>query len=220
MRTEPILAVVMPPVTDLPHDAALDLWTTITSSVTALLAEGEWVPTVHARHASRAAVVERDGVTYRFHTSDRALVDAVRAQRPDVVHIATEGPLGWSALNAAVQLRLPVTTDFRTNFHTYTSHYGIGWLRGAILAYMKKFHNAAHATMVPTAALEGELADSGFKRLSVVPRGIDTGLFSPAQRRPQLRSSCTISQAESRHEPLALVRVSSGVCTPGSMRMV
>jgi glycosyltransferase involved in cell wall biosynthesis len=105
------------------------------------------------------------------------------------VHIATEGPLGWSALQVARKLKLPISTDFRTNFHAYSQHYGIGWLRGAILAYMKKFHNAAHATMVPTTALEGELAGSGFKRLSVVPRGIDTGLFSPAQRQPQLRSS-------------------------------
>ena len=119
----------------------------------------------------------------------RELLRLWTRQRPDIVHIATEGPLGWSALKVARKLKLPISTDFRTNFHAYSQHYGIGWLRGAILAYMKKFHNAAHATMVPTAALEGELAGSGFKRLSVVPRGIDTGLFSPAQRRPQLRSS-------------------------------
>ena len=119
----------------------------------------------------------------------RELLRLWTRQRPDIVHIATEGPLGWSALQVARKLKLPISTDFRTNFHAYSQHYGIGWLRGAILAYMKKFHNAAHATMVPTAALEGELAVSGFKRLSVVPRGIDTGLFSPAQRQPQLRSS-------------------------------
>jgi glycosyltransferase involved in cell wall biosynthesis len=119
----------------------------------------------------------------------RELLRLWTRQRPDIVHIATEGPLGWSALQVARKLKLPISTDFRTNFHAYSQHYGIGWLRGAILAYMKKFHNAAHATMVPTTALEGELAGSGFKRLSVVPRGIDTGLFSPAQRQPQLRSS-------------------------------
>ena len=118
----------------------------------------------------------------------RELLRLWTRQRPDIVHIATEGPLGWSALQVARKLKLPISTDFRTNFHAYSQHYGIGWLRGAILAYMKKFHNAAHATMVPTAALEGELAVSGFKRLSVVPRGIETGLFSPTQRQPQLRA--------------------------------
>jgi glycosyltransferase involved in cell wall biosynthesis len=119
----------------------------------------------------------------------RELLRLWTRQRPDIVHIATEGPLGWSALQVARKLKLPISTDFRTNFHAYSQHYGIGWLRGAILAYMKKFHNAAHATMVPTTALEADLAGSGFKRLSVVPRGIDTALFSPAQRQPQLRSS-------------------------------
>jgi len=119
----------------------------------------------------------------------RELLRLWTRQRPDLVHIATEGPLGWSALQVARKLKLPISTDFRTNFHAYSQHYGIGWLRGAILAYMKKFHNSAHATMVPTAQLEGELATSGFKRLSVVPRGIDVGLFSPTQRQPELRRS-------------------------------
>ena len=110
-------------------------------------------------------------------------------QRPDIVHIATEGPLGWSALQVAKKLKLPVSTDFRTNFHAYSQHYGIGWLSGAILAYLKKFHNAAQATMVPTSQLQGELDKVGFKHLSVVPRGVDTDVFSPDHRNEALRSS-------------------------------
>ncbi|MFN5883084.1 MAG: glycosyltransferase, partial [Burkholderiales bacterium] len=51
--------------------------------------------------------------------SKRALMRLWSHQRPDLVHIATEGPLGWSALRAATQLRIPVTSDFRTNFHRY-----------------------------------------------------------------------------------------------------
>ncbi len=108
-------------------------------------------------------------------------------KRPDLVHIATEGPLGWSALQVARKLRIPVSTDFRTNFHAYSSHYGIGWLSGAILSYMRKFHNAADATMVPTQQLADSLNSSGFERLQVVPRGIDTQLFSPDKRSQFLR---------------------------------
>lgn len=37
-------------------------------------------------------------------------------QRPDVVHVATEGPLGWTAVTAANKLRIPVTSDFHTHF--------------------------------------------------------------------------------------------------------
>ena len=107
--------------------------------------------------------------------------------RPDIVHIATEGPLGWSALQAAKKLRLPVSTDFRTNFHAYSNHYKIGWLSAAILSYLKKFHNAAHVTMVPTSQLEAELDAVGFQNLHIVPRGIDTQLFSPHKRSLSLR---------------------------------
>jgi glycosyltransferase involved in cell wall biosynthesis len=103
------------------------------------------------------------------------------------VHIATEGPLGWSALQAARHLHLPVTTDFRTNFHAYGQHYGIGWLTQPILAYLRKFHNRAHCTMVPTDALRNDLAARGFERLHVVGRGVDTRLFDPAKRNPALR---------------------------------
>jgi len=121
--------------------------------------------------------------------SKRALVDLWRLRRPDVVHIATEGPLGWSALQAATVLRLPVTSDFRTNFHAYSRHYGIGWLNKPIMAYLRKFHNRTLTTMVPTEALARELAASGLRRLQVVGRGVDTQRFTPDQRSAALRAT-------------------------------
>ncbi len=121
--------------------------------------------------------------------SKRALLQLWTVSQPDVVHIATEGPLGWSALQAAQQLRLPVVSDFRTNFHAYTQHYGIAWLRSPIMAYLRKFHNRTHCTMVPTPALRDELMASGFKGLKVVARGVDTQQFDPARRSAALRAS-------------------------------
>lgn len=119
--------------------------------------------------------------------SKRALVQLWSLQRPDVVHIATEGPLGWSALQAARHLKLPVSSDFRTNFHAYGQHYRIGWLAKPILAYLRKFHNRAQCTMVPTEALRAQLAGQGFERLVVVSRGVDTHLFDPRCRSEALR---------------------------------
>ena len=109
-------------------------------------------------------------------------------RRPDVVHIVTEGPLGWSALRAAEKLRIPAVSDFRTNFHAYSRHYGIGWLGKPILAYLRKFHNRTLCTMVPTEALRAELAALGFRGLRVVSRGVDTELFSPSRRSQALRA--------------------------------
>jgi glycosyltransferase involved in cell wall biosynthesis len=119
--------------------------------------------------------------------SKRALVQMWSMHRPDVVHIATEGPLGWSALNAAIHLKLPVCSDFRTNFHAYSRHYGVGWLHRPIMAYLRKFHNRTLTTMVPTDALKRELEGNGFKHLKVVSRGVDTRQFSPLKRSAELR---------------------------------
>ena len=117
----------------------------------------------------------------------RALLRLWSHDRPDVVHVATEGPLGRSALQAALRLELPVTTDFRTNFHAYSQHYGIGWLRTPIMAYLRRFHNAAMSTMVPTEPLRAELTAAGFCNVSVVSRGVDTTRFDPARRSVALR---------------------------------
>jgi glycosyltransferase involved in cell wall biosynthesis len=118
----------------------------------------------------------------------RALVRLWRSNRPDVVHVLTEGPLGWSAVSAARKLKLPVISDFRTNFHSYSRHYGIGWLGQPILAYLRKFHNRTLWTLVPTEALRTELAALGFRNLRVVARGVDTTLFNPARRSETLRA--------------------------------
>ena len=120
--------------------------------------------------------------------SKRSLVQLWSVHRPDVVHVATEGPLGWSALQAARVLRLPVTSDFRTNFHAYTRHYGVGWLRKPIMAWLRRFHNACARTMVPTQELMDDLGRCGFRGLQVVSRGVDSDLFNPVRRDDDLRA--------------------------------
>src|SRR5260221_8500344 len=118
-----------------------------------------------------------------------ALVKSWSAFLPDIVHIATEGPLGWSALAAARELELPVATDFHTNFQTYSRHYGVGWLARPVTAYLRRFHNRAGCTLVPTAELAGELEGLGFRGLRVVGRGVNPAVFTPGRRSSALRAS-------------------------------
>lgn len=118
-----------------------------------------------------------------------ALVRSWSERRPGLVHVATEGPLGWSAISAARALKLRVATDFHTNFQTYSRHYGIGWLSRPVMAYLRRFHNAADCTMVPTAELAEELERAGFRGLRVVGRGVDPAVFAPHKRRAELRAA-------------------------------
>lgn len=112
-----------------------------------------------------------------------------RTERPDIVHIATEGPLGLSALRAARALKIPVSSSFHTNFHQYGGHYGLGIGRHLALRYLRWFHNRTAMTLVPTGQMQAQLASEGFERLRVLSRGVDARLFNPVRRSDALRRS-------------------------------
>jgi len=120
----------------------------------------------------------------------------LRAHRPDVVHIATEGPLGWAALFAARKLGLPVSTSFHTNFQQYTQQYMFRAMHDIALAYLRAFHNRADCTLVPTDQAKGELEAQGFRRLGVLSRGVDDKLFTPARRSEELRRGWGVAPDE------------------------
>ena len=119
----------------------------------------------------------------------RPLTRLWRAWRPDVVHVATEGPLGWSATSAARRLGLPLCSDFHTNFDHYSRHYGLAWLDRAVSVYLRRFHNRGVATFVPSRELAARLSGEGYHGVEVISRGVDCELFSPARRSVSLRSS-------------------------------
>jgi len=119
----------------------------------------------------------------------RSLHKAWREWRPDLVHVVTEGPLGWVGVGAAKRLGIPVSTDFHTNFHSYSRHYGFGFFAGAIAGYLRALHNRADCTLVPTAEMKAGLEALAFERIWVVGRGVDTRLFNPGRRSEALRAA-------------------------------
>lgn len=127
--------------------------------------------------------------------ASRRLTKHWRHARPDLVHVVTEGPLGWSAVATARRLGIPVTSGFHTNFDRYSVHYGMGWLRPAVAAYLRTLHRRTLATMVPTEALAAELAGEGLLGVRVVGRGVDVELFDPARRSIALRAEWAVEGA-------------------------
>src|SRR6266478_4776511 len=109
--------------------------------------------------------------------------------RPDLVHVVTEGPLGWAAVSAAGRLAIPICSDFHTNFHSYSRHYGLGVFSGIVSRYLRALHNRTDCTLVPTVEMQSHLEVLGFERVKVVGRGVDTWLFSPARRNERLRAT-------------------------------
>ena len=116
--------------------------------------------------------------------------------RPDVLYIATEGPLGLSALRAARRLGIPVVSGFHTNFQQYSDHYGFGLLTRLLTGYLRWFHNRSRLTLVPSPSQRLELQRRGFERLELLARGVDGQLFHPARRSAELRSEWGLGDDE------------------------
>jgi glycosyltransferase involved in cell wall biosynthesis len=112
-----------------------------------------------------------------------------RRDRPDLVHVATEGPLGASAISAARRAGIPVTSSFHTNFDQYTRDYRIGWLGPVVGAWLRHVHNRTLRTFVPTEDLRDRLDASGYRGTRILSRGVDPALFSPGRRDEALRAS-------------------------------
>lgn len=116
------------------------------------------------------------------------LLAAWRKDRPDLVHVVTEGPLGLAAVLVARSLGIALSSDFHTNFDYYSRHYGMAWFKGMVAAYLRWFHNLTGETYVPTREMQEHLESRGFKGVEVVSRGVDCNLFSPDRRSEALRA--------------------------------
>lgn len=102
----------------------------------------------------------------------------LEALQPAYVHIATEGPLGLMARAACMSKGWPFTTGFHTRFPEYLRERLPVPLR-LTYAWLRWFHGAASACLVPTRSIERELRHRGFSNLKVWTRGVDRTLFRP-----------------------------------------
>ena len=129
------------------------------------------------------------------------------ATRPDAIYIATEGPLGWSALRAARRLGIATATGFHTRFDEYMRDYGAGLLAPVALRWMRHFHNGADATLVPTTELGAFLTSQRFAKVARLARAVDTGVFDPARRDPALRRKWGVDADGAGRPGLAAIHV-------------
>lgn len=115
----------------------------------------------------------------RLATNPRAVVEAVmRDANPDIVHIATEGPIGWSARRWCIANGVAFTTAFHTRFPDYVA------LRTRLPAawfwpIVRRFHAPARAVLAATPTLVAELCVRGFGNVQPWSRGVDLDSFGP-----------------------------------------
>jgi glycosyltransferase involved in cell wall biosynthesis len=98
--------------------------------------------------------------------------------KPEAVHIATEGPLGWTARRYCVKRDVPFTTAYHTRFPEYVrARFGVplSWP----YAVLRRFHAPAARVMVPTPTVRDDLEAWGFRNVVLWSRGVDIDTFNP-----------------------------------------
>ncbi len=110
----------------------------------------------------------------------------IENEKPDHIHIATEGQLGFTARKICIKKNLFFTTSYHTNFAMYAeARIGKIFFR-MINSYIFWFHKAAAATMVSTQSLKKELIKNGLTNILIWPLGVDTDLFQMSDQKSNL----------------------------------
>jgi glycosyltransferase involved in cell wall biosynthesis len=106
----------------------------------------------------------------------RSLRRMLLRETPDYVHVATEGPLGWSARAFCRRYGWCFSSSYHTHFHLY-AHARVRPLLWPVRTLLRAFHGAATCTLAATPGLKRELEADGFSNMALWPLGVDASLF-------------------------------------------
>jgi len=113
----------------------------------------------------------------------------IEEQQPDVIHVATPGPVGFCGLAVARLLGVPAVGSYHTELGPYALHLTRDLLVAeAIEVYVDWFYQRCATVLAPTSGVAEALAARGIQDVGVWGRGVDTDLFSPRRRDAALRT--------------------------------
>lgn len=119
-----------------------------------------------------------------------------RRQRPDVLYIASPGPLGLAALRVGTQLNIPVVSCLTSPTDSFPPSHLLAPFNHLLQRYLRWFHNHAQLTLVPTSNQLQVLQRNGFAHLQLLTDGVDSQLFHPRQRSQALRSAWGLGETD------------------------
>jgi phosphatidylinositol alpha 1,6-mannosyltransferase len=110
------------------------------------------------------------------------LRDVLAEVSPDVVHLASPAVLGRAAVRAANELDLPSVAIWQTDLSAFARRYHLSASTRMVWSHLRRLHNAADLTLVPSSASAYQLRGQGIGPLALWQRGVDRDLFDPARR--------------------------------------
>ena len=102
----------------------------------------------------------------------------------DIIHIATEGPIGIFAKRYCVKNKLKFTTSYHTQFDKYLKLYYPYLPIKLAQKFLKGFHSKAEKILVTTQSMKDELQEIGFDKDKMViwTRGANHGAFQKPKK--------------------------------------
>ena len=124
---------------------------------------------------------------FRLGLPTPALSVAIRAHRPDVVHLASPFMLGAWGQAAARASAVPSVAVYQTDVAAYARAYRLGMTEGAAGRWIRSIHNAAARTLAPSTEAAAALTAHGVQRIHLWRRGVDDVRFHPRHRSAGIR---------------------------------
>ena len=162
-------------ITDTWHPNLNGVVTSLSYTKKYLELKGLEVRVIHPKEFSSVRVPTETNLHFALLTS-KQMQEVIKKERPDYIHIATEGPMGFAARSACLKNKWKFTTFYHTQLPEYLSarfalHIQLTY------AYMRWFHSASEKVIVSTESLKQQLEQKKFKRVTVVPLGVDVEKF-------------------------------------------
>ena len=150
---------------------------TLTTTVAMLAARGHDVQTITPDRFWSMPCPTYPEIRLALTTRAR-VATLIEAFRPEAVHIATEGPLGWLARRFCMARGIPFTTSFHTRFPDYVAA-RTGLSPKPFWRMLERFHGSARHVLTATPRLAAELNAHGITATRLWSRGVDLTEFSP-----------------------------------------
>ncbi len=115
------------------------------------------------------------------------ILKELQSFKPDLIHVVNPAFLGLGGILAAKQLQLPLLASYHTHIPQYLSHYGFGAIEDLIWMLIRSLHNQARLNLCTSSAMVEALRANDVKNVQLWRRGVDTELFHPKYKDPEMR---------------------------------
>ena len=163
-----------------------------------------FAPSGGPRYYSRFRIVGLNGIPFPLYPELKlvppvvSVLEELRAFKPDLVHVLNPVSLGYVGLRHACQLKLPLVASYHTDVPGFAMRWRLRFCYRPLVRFFRWMHNHADLNLCPSTVTQQELMVSGYRRVQVWTRGVDSKFFDPCHRDIGWRQRLTEGETDKR----------------------